>query len=140
MKRLAAAAFCVFALAACDDGTAQDNMPRTVEQDRLHSPIAPLEAVDDAVNVEAVNAMRLIHTAVKQKAVMSSDPAVLYRQISGTLGSSQLSALGLSASDLKGTLYQASDYKIAISGKNMTITAGRPGTRGYVAPQSFTLP
>jgi hypothetical protein len=140
--RWTALLICVLALAACGEDTANDNRGRIVTQDRLDNPLVPVEHVDSAVQTEAQQVMSMIAGQVKLKAslVQGAERTAFYRAISGRLNASSLAKLGLTEAELKTSFYQASDYSLVIVGKQLTISAGEPGTRGRVEPMNFPVP
>lgn len=134
---------CVVALAVagCGDDDAAGNQTRFVDQRQApDNPIIPIRSADEAVQTEAIGHMNLIYQRVKFSAATSGDAAGLYRSISGKLDGAKLAKIGLSEADLQGSYYKASDYTVAIVGKEMTISAAQIGTRGRVEPQTFRVP
>jgi hypothetical protein len=124
----------------CEDDTSANNRGRIVEQDRLDNPLVDTDAVDSAVQTEAVTAMGVIARQVKLKASIEGDRAAFYRSISGKLNAAKCAKLGMTEDLLRGTYYKASDYSLVISGGKLTIHAAEIGSRGRVEPRSYDVP
>jgi hypothetical protein len=138
MKKLIPLCLLALLATACGGGNADNT--RAVEQQRRTHDIVPMEATDEALNTEADMAMRTIFASLKQKAVVSGgDPSSFYNSISGRMNDAKLQKLGLTRANLTGTWYKPEDYSLSFSGKQLTITAGSPGTRGYKTAK-YTVP
>ncbi|MCG3184187.1 MAG: hypothetical protein ICCCNLDF_02299 [Planctomycetes bacterium] len=134
MKRLLIVLTCALCLAACGDDSAAGNGKRIVEQDKLHAPGIPLDAVDESVQTEAVaGSMRTIAQQLKLKLAVdyNGDLARLSKDFSGPMNATKLTKLGLTEQTLTGSFYKPTDFNLSFSGKTVTITALSPGTRGY---------
>lgn len=139
MKNLVCLCLLAALITGCGGDDSHDNQ-REVDKDARTHDFAPIEATDKALRTEADVAMRTIFAAVKQKAVVSGgDPSGFYSTVSGRLNDAKLQKLGLSRGNLTGTWYKPEDYALSFSGKQLTITAGRPGSRGHKTA-TYTVP
>jgi hypothetical protein len=127
----------LFGLIGCD--SSEPDNRREIDKPARHHEYVPIRNVDEALQTEAVVAFAAIYRQIKLATVRTADTAALYQSLNGQLNAAKLGKIGMSERDLAGTHYTATDYNISIEGKAMTITAAKPGTRGYTSEQ-YLLP
>lgn len=138
MKRLATVAV-VLLLAACEPTTLQDNTREIHKQERSDG-VLPVASMDEALRTEGTIKAAIIARQCRGYLVRNgSDMGKLSREVGGTLNAAKLQKLGMTEAEMKGTYYQAGDYVLNFSGNSLTITASKPGTRGFTS-EVFTLP
>lgn len=118
-------------LCACGAGSNSADNTRAVEREGAHDPY--MRNVDESRRTEAQAAAGVIHRQVRYAAVKAGNPKGLYDSLQGHLDAGKLAKIGMSESDLQGSNYVASDYKLSFYGKKMTIEAVKPGQAGYTA-------
>jgi hypothetical protein len=128
----------ILMLASCGGGDNTVDNRREVEKEQRNHAFAPTSAMDQALQTEGTVGAATIHGRLRALMVRGADAASLARDFSGTLDATKLAKLGTSESELNGKFYLASDYSLAFSGDSVTITASKPGTRGYVS-EAFSL-
>lgn len=126
-------------LAACDGGSPADNRREVEKQQRGHD-LAPTFALDEALQAEGTAMAGVLvyrmQTVLLQK--YGGDKAKLAADLQGPLDDAKLAKLGTSATEFQGKNYAATDYSLSFSGDSVTITASKPGTRGFIS-EAFQL-
>lgn len=127
-------------LAGCGGANEAPDNTRVVDRPALHSDIAPVYAVDEAVRSEAMVAARTLMGQMQAALIRTygGDTAKLAADVQGQLTPAKLQKLGISEGELAGKHYRASDYQISFAGKQVTIEAGAAGTRGHIR-ETFNL-
>lgn len=118
-------------VAACGGGAANQDNRRAVERCGAHDPY--MRNVDESRRTEAQAAAGVIHRQVRYAAVKAGNPRGLYDSLQGHLDAGKLAKIGMTEGDLKGSNYEAGDYKLSFYGKKLTIEAVKPGQAGYTA-------
>lgn len=131
---------CLIALAGCEPIAQEGGNTREIHKEGFQDGIAPMKALDEALQTEGQQAERAIFGQLQALLIKSynGDANKLAADMSGALNDTKLKKLGMEASQLQGRYYKATDYVLKFSGKDVTITASYPGTRGY-ASNPFTL-
>lgn len=140
MNRTLMAAGCVLLLAAaCEPTTLQDNTREIHKQERSDG-VVPVGAMDEALRAEGTAKAGVIARQCQGALVRSygNDVSRLARDVGGTLNAAKLQKLGMTEAELAGTYYQAGDYSLNFSGNALTVSASKPGTRGFVS-EAFAL-
>lgn len=125
--------------AGCEPTTLQDNR-REIHKEERKDGLVPMRALDEALQTEGQRAERAIFGQLQMLYTKSysNDINRFSREMSGPLNASKLQKLGITEDQLKGQYYKASDYNLSFKGKEVTITASYPNTRGYTS-NPFTL-
>jgi hypothetical protein len=126
----------ILLLAAC--GEAPPDETREVDKKARRHDYVPVQAIDQALQVEATTMFATLNRQITLAAARAGDNAALYRALEGRLDAAKLEKISMTEAQLKGTHYKASDYTISIIGNQMTITASKPGTRGHTSG-AYTL-
>lgn len=130
---------CLLALPACEPTTLQDNTREIHKTERQDGTMAPMRALDEAVQTEGMTHENAIFKQLQMLLIKNGgDINKLSSEMSGPLNATKLQKLGITEAELKGQYYKASDYVLSFNGKQVTITASYPGTRGYTS-NPFTL-
>lgn len=140
MKKIALALAATIMLATgCEPTTLEDNTREIHKGERQDGTIAPMRALDEAVQTEGLTHENAIFKQLQMVLIKNGgDINKLSSEMSGPLNATKLQKLGISEGELKGQYYKASDYVLKFNGKTVTITASYPGTRGYTS-NPFTL-